>query len=152
MSTYGIPSLEQDWNAFIRLPPDALVSRCLRIFDKAREDPELLDFDHLLSFGIRLRKTSVSTLTMSNAAIEWACRYPYERAIGVAAAFLNGLWTWNDDPNLVTNQDLIRFVDLIRRVHLTEELSSVAQVLKAIIPMLTGNTRDIAEAALRDLA
>ena len=86
---------------------------------------------------------------ISHATIEWGCKYPYERAIGIAAAFLNGLWTWNADPLLVRNQDILRFVDLVRQVHLTEEVLSVAQLLKAIIPTLSGTTRETAEDCAR---
>jgi len=41
-----------------RCPQMRLIVACLRVLERARDDSELLDFDRLMAFGIRLRRTA----------------------------------------------------------------------------------------------
>lgn len=152
MRTYGIPGLMHEWETFRTLPERELLGAVMQVLERARADPELLDFDRLMGFGIGLRGTAVPTWMITSTVIDWAGRAPTERSLGAAAAFLSGLWTWNTEPLLAKEEDIERYINLICQVSLTGERGSVTQSLRALIPLLHGAERERTEICLRDLA
>jgi hypothetical protein len=127
-----MPKLQSEWIRFFQQPQEKLISALAAMFDEQERVDGPFDFDRLMALGVRLAGVQIPPKTLSAAAISWANERRTERRLGIAAAFLNGLFKFSKDPTLISDRDYDLYREMAAAIPLADERENVELSLRLL--------------------
>jgi hypothetical protein len=127
-----MPKLQSEWTLFLKQPQEKLTPALVRMFDEQEESEGPFDFDDLMALGMRLARVQIQPKALSAATVNWARDRPTERRLGIAAAFLNGLFKFSEDKILISDLDYKSYREMAAAVPLSDERENVEQSLRTL--------------------